>query len=97
MRKLASKLSNYWKVSYQFDDIRFVLKGSQKTKNIEPDKRTQVAFEKFEVNKVLENRVLLLDDVMQTGSSMIALNNKLIKENPDIKITNLGIVRTGMK
>jgi len=97
MRKLASKLSEIWKVAYKSDDIRYVLKGSQKIKNVDLDKRTQVAFEKFEVNKVKEKKVLLLDDVMQTGSSMVALNNKLIKENPDIQITNLGLVRTGMK
>jgi predicted amidophosphoribosyltransferase len=96
LRKLAVKISREFDLRYSVESITYVPKVVEKTKNAFGDNRTNSVLQKFNCDKIEEKSVLLLDDVIQTGSTMVALNNKIKKSNPKAEIFNLALVRTGM-
>ena len=96
LRKLALKISNEFDLKYSAESVIYVPKVAEKTKNSSGDNRTNSVVQKFICDKIEEKNVLLLDDVIQTGSTMVALNNKIKKGNPEAEIFNLALVRTGM-
>jgi predicted amidophosphoribosyltransferase len=96
LRKLAEKISNKFNLRYTVDSVKYTSIAPDKTKNVFGDNRTNSVLQKFSCDEIEETRVLLLDDVIQTGSTMVALNNKIKKNNPDTEIFNLALVRTGM-
>jgi predicted amidophosphoribosyltransferase len=96
LRKLAIKLSNEFDLKYTADSITYIPKVAEKTKNTSGENRANFVLQKFYCDKIEETRVLVLDDVIQTGSTMVALTNQIKKSNPKAEIFNLALVRTGM-
>lgn len=96
LRKLAVKISNEFDLKYSVNSITYVPKVAEKTKNTSGENRANSVLQKFYCDKIEEKSVLILDDVIQTGSTMVALTNQLKKSNPKVEIFNLALVRTGM-